>query len=356
LINRGTVANNFEDTYFTVWSDPDIGTGYSDKLLGFDDDLVGSDTLLNLGYCYNDSLDTSYGLNPPALGTAILQGPAIYISGETFIDNNGNSIYDIGIDTPIDTAFVNKGLNGTELFPGAKNLGMTSFIYTDCATVIIGEPNSVEQIGYFMSGKNILGQFTDPCNWSYGNIFGVPCSEVNPIYHYSGDPVNYFGWVHNTPCDQRMWSNIGPFNLPQNEKVDIWAAYIVGRGDNNLNSVTKLKEYTTAAINFYNSNFTQLPVGFDELPIIVNDYQLYQNYPNPFNPTTTIRYSVPKSGVVSLKVYDILGQQVKILFNEFKSIGRYEVDFNSAGLASGVYIYRLQVNGFNQSKKMIILK
>jgi hypothetical protein len=356
LINRGTVANNFEDTYFTVWSDPDIGTGYSDKLFGFDDDLVGSDTLLNLGYCYNDTLDTSYGFNPPALGTAILQGPAIYIPGETFIDNNGNSIYDIGIDTPIDTAFVNKGLNGTELFPGAKNLGMTSFIYTDCASVLMGEPNSVEQIRYFMSGKNILGQYTDPCNWSYGNIFGVPCSEVNPIYHYSGDPVNSFGWVHKTPCDQRIWTNIGPFNLPQNEKVDIWVAYVVGRGNNNLNSVTKLKEFTSATHNFYKSNFSQLPLSIDEKHMISDDYYLFQNYPNPFNPVTIIRYFIPSEGLVTLKVYDILGQEVKTLVNEYKQANKYEVKFESSGLASGVYIYRIQVNEYNQSKKMIILK
>src|SRR5690606_11944628 len=125
---------------------------------------------------------------------------------------------------------------------------------------------------------------------------------------------------------------------------------------NNLTSVTKLKEYTSAAINYYNSNFTQLPVSVNETPITVNDYELFQNYPNPFNPTTKIRYTIPKSGAINLKVFNILGQEVKILVNEFQTVGRYEVDFSSKGLASGVYIYRLQVNGFDQSKKMIILK
>lgn len=117
-----------------------------------------------------------------------------------------------------------------------------------------------------------------------------------------------------------------------------------------------MKEYTSAAINYYNSNFTQLPVSVNETPITVNDYELFQNYPNPFNPTTKIRYTIPKSGAINLKVFNILGQEVKILVNEFQTVGRYEVDFSSKGLASGVYIYRLQVNGFDQSKKMIILK
>jgi hypothetical protein len=161
-----------------------------------------------------------------------------------------------------------------------------------------------------------------------------------------------------------MFTNIGPFRLPANENIDIWTAYIVGRGNNNLNSITKLKEYTAAAINFYNSNFTQLPVGIDELPIVVNDYQLYQNYPNPFNPTTTIRYNIPKSGVVILKVYDILGQQVKTLLNQFRPVGEYEINFNASNLASGVYIYRIQVSdpssssgqGFTASKKLMLLK
>ena len=67
IINKGTIAENLSDVYFTIWSDPDIGLEYSDE-------LVGSDTLLNLGYCYNDSLDNNYGSNPPAIGTTDFTG------------------------------------------------------------------------------------------------------------------------------------------------------------------------------------------------------------------------------------------------------------------------------------------
>ncbi|MBE0551054.1 MAG: T9SS type A sorting domain-containing protein [Ignavibacterium sp.] len=207
-----------------------------------------------------------------------------------------------------------------------------------------------------MTARNTLGELLDPCSWSGGTVIGVPCDQVNPIYHLSGDPVNQSGWIHTHACDQRMFTNIGPFELPANEKVDIWTAYIVGRGNNNLNSVTKLKEFTSAAHNFYKSNFSQLPLSVDEKHMIADDYYLFQNYPNPFNPITIIRYFIPSEGLVTLKVYDILGQEVKTLVNEFKQANKYEVKFESSGLASGVYIYRIQVNEYNQSKKMIILK
>jgi hypothetical protein len=85
-------------------------------------------------------------------------------------------------------------------------------------------------------------------------------------------------------------------------------------------------------------------------------YELYQNYPNPFNPSTTIRYQVPEDGMVTLKIYDILGKEVTTLVNESKTTGRYELNFNASNLASGVYIYRIQVNDFVSSRKILLLK
>jgi len=88
----------------------------------------------------------------------------------------------------------------------------------------------------------------------------------------------------------------------------------------------------------------------------VTSYDLSQNYPNPFNPATIIRYQIPKAGNVTLKIYDILGSEVAALVNEVKSEGRYEVNFDASTLASGVYLYRLQVNDFVSTKKMILIK
>ena len=101
----------------------------------------------------------------------------------------------------------------------------------------------------------------------------------------------------------------------------------------------------------------------NEMPVVY-DYKLYQNYPNPFNPSTTIKFEIPKSGLVTLKIYNILGEEIETLVNEERLSGRYEVNFDASKLASGVFIYRLSVNdlsaGSGQSfvnvKKMIFIK
>ncbi len=85
-------------------------------------------------------------------------------------------------------------------------------------------------------------------------------------------------------------------------------------------------------------------------------YTLFQNYPNPFNPTTTIKYEIPKEGLVTLKVYNILGKEVKTLVNEFENAGTYNVTFNASELTSGVYFYRITSGNFSQVKKLILLK
>ena len=91
--------------------------------------------------------------------------------------------------------------------------------------------------------------------------------------------------------------------------------------------------------------------------ITVKEYfNLEQNYPNPFNPITTIKYSILDAGVVSLKVYDILGKEVAVLVNEDKPAGSYVVEFDAGELASGIYIYRLTSGQFTSSKKLILLK
>jgi hypothetical protein len=89
---------------------------------------------------------------------------------------------------------------------------------------------------------------------------------------------------------------------------------------------------------------------------IPNIYKLSQNYPNPFNPVTKIRYDIPKKGFVTLKVYDILGRMVKELVNETKSQGSFLIDYDASALSSGIYLYRLECNGYVDTKRMILLK
>ena len=114
----------------------------------------------------------------------------------------------------------------------------------------------------------------------------------------------------------------------------------------------------TAGVLTYRDNlcFT-IVTDVEKSPINVPaTYSLKQNYPNPFNPVTKINYEIPKQGFVSLKVFDILGREVRTLVNDVKSPGSYSVDFNGIDLSSGVYFYRLEANGFSDIKRMMLIK
>ncbi|MBM4176349.1 MAG: T9SS type A sorting domain-containing protein [Ignavibacteria bacterium] len=87
-----------------------------------------------------------------------------------------------------------------------------------------------------------------------------------------------------------------------------------------------------------------------------SEYSLFQNFPNPFNPVTIIKYQIKEQGLVQLKVYNLLGQEIVTLVNEEQPSGNYEALFDASNLPSGVYIYSLRVNGFVQNNKMTLLK
>jgi hypothetical protein len=99
---------------------------------------------------------------------------------------------------------------------------------------------------------------------------------------------------------------------------------------------------------------------------VPSDFALRQNYPNPFNPNTIISYRLPVQSYVTLKIYDIIGNDVATLVNEEKGPGTYEVEFSATGgsasggnaynLSSGIFFYQLQAGGFVQTKKMVLLK
>jgi hypothetical protein len=100
----------------------------------------------------------------------------------------------------------------------------------------------------------------------------------------------------------------------------------------------------------------QIMVGVKDHPALPTECTLSQNYPNPFNPTTNITFAIPSSNVTSLKVFDVLGQEVAVLVNEKKDAGTYTVPFNAAQLPSGVYFYQLRSGSFVETKKMLMLK
>lgn len=351
------------DVYFGVWGDPDLGTS--------NNDLVGCDTMLTGQYTYNWYSDPIYGNNPPSFFVKNLNGPATYIPGVTFVDNNGNGIYDEGIDTPIDTAYVHRGqVIGVKIYPGATNQNLSSAIGYINGDVNLNDPNSKDEARNYMLGLTRLGDVVDPCTWLYGTVQGgVDCSQINPMFWYSGDRVNNYGWINNTPRDQRQLLNVGPFTLLKDKECEVFVAYSVGQGTDWLTSITESKNIAGIAGVLYESNFDTLSVlSVEEIHSgnIPEEYYLSQNYPNPFNPITTIEFSIPEEGLVSLVIYDLLGNEVTTLVNENLKAGTYKTEFSAKGgsasdgnainLPSGVYFYTLKTENFIQTKKMILLK
>jgi probable HAF family extracellular repeat protein len=121
--------------------------------------------------------------------------------------------------------------------------------------------------------------------------------------------------------------------------------FIVGNG---TNSSTGLDEGYLIAVNGLSSA--------DKNNTIASDFILEQNYPNPFNPITTITYYIPRASFVTLTIYNLLGQEVAQLVNEYRQPGRYDVPFDGSMLQSGVYYYKLTAGEFTQTKRMLLLK
>jgi hypothetical protein len=179
---------------------------------------------------------------------------------------------------------------------------------------------------------------------------------VTDIYPVWADPTEYHIDDGSGPILARQDGKNSYSNVPDDS---ISGKIIVYQGTT-ISSITgvihysfnrcKLTPRTDADFGIVTSvEITREP----EIPAV---YALAQNYPNPFNPTTVIQYSVPAAGLVSLKIYNVLGQEVRALVNEQQAPGTYRVSFDARGLASGLYFYRITAGSFVDIKKMMLLK
>jgi hypothetical protein len=94
----------------------------------------------------------------------------------------------------------------------------------------------------------------------------------------------------------------------------------------------------------------------EESSFLLGSFSLAQNYPNPFNPTAKIKYKIPELSIVTLKVYDVLGNEIETLVNEEKPTGTYQITWFAEHLPSGIYFYRLQAGSYTLTKKMVLMK
>ena len=131
-----------------------------------------------------------------------------------------------------------------------------------------------------------------------------------------------------------------------------------------FDKTVKDSTYYTYRIYAFNNDTTSVFSNYATSEIIssvadinnIKQYYLFQNYPNPFNPSTRIEYQIPKAGLVTIDIYNVIGQKVKTLVAKFQTEGRYSIEFDAADLPSGIYFCRLKANQFTSVKKLILIK
>jgi hypothetical protein len=316
IINR--CGRTLNDVYISFWTDDDIGSNATS-------DKVGCDSLLRLGYTYKGiSSDPQYP-TPPCVGFLLLKG-ADYFTGH-------NS----------DTVKYCEGGN-TKIKPRYKDRGMESFIRYANGDPVYGDFNNYRELYRNMSGLGKNGQVIMHPN-------GYPTK-----LSFSGDPVNGTGWVDPNGGDRRFMLTTGPVNMSPGDTQVIVMAQIITVGLNNLNSITKFKQYAAQVRNFYNNCFSGFAIGINNLTETAKSFSLRQNYPNPFNPVTNIEFSIPSSQNVILQVYNALGEEAALLVNNRLSGGVYSVDWDASAFPSGVYFYSLRAGDFNETRKMVLIK
>jgi subtilisin-like proprotein convertase family protein len=182
-------------------------------------------------------------------------------------------------------------------------------------------------------------------------------TSVMLINRRGGSGDNFIGTILNDSATTPIASGTAPFTgsyIPESalsgfNGVNTNGSWVLAVTDNASIDTGYLKAWCISLVYY-------TLVGGIETVTIPNYYSLSQNYPNPFNPVTKITYTLPKSGNVELKVYDILGREVATLVNEVKPAGIYDVNFNASNLASGIYFYRIKAGDFSSIKKMVLVK
>ena len=180
-------------------------------------------------------------------------------------------------------------------------------------------------------------------------------------YKGTGDPADADNWDVNVIFDIWQYSGISPTSEPTLTPRFFYghpAGDMDGDGKDEYLFVNYSADFSVWAEDVYvwMIEIDKAVSVDDQTSLNPDKFELLQNYPNPFNPTTTIKYQIPENEFVSLKIYDVLGNEISTLVNENKSIGSYEVSFNASDLTSGVYFYKLTAGKLTQIKKMMLVK
>lgn len=289
----------------------------------------------------------------PAVDGANAQGVPFIIYGSTGGQPTGGSVTVTRNQTKV--ILDNTG-NANPMVDTITVSGIAGAVEIKKVTLTIGNVQHtwIGDLRFWLSKDAITDTTISRVGWT-GTGFGNSCDNfIGTILSDSAGLVN----IQNIPttCVGGQAQATGNFNPKSplgvfaNNGTNPNGNYILRISDNAAGDTGSLRSWTLKidydVITGVNNNITSIP----------NEFSLSQNYPNPFNPSTKISYTIPSNGLVTLKIFNMLGKEVASLVNEVKSAGTYEVNFNAANLSSGVYFYRLESGNFVDTKKMFLLK
>jgi|GEM_PF-1528520 len=291
-----------------------LGIGYAPLCLtGGDFNADGNIDLASVNNGYSNT--GSIYLNDTSVFKQVSQFPII--PGSQNIVNS-----DFNGDGSVDLAFVNEGSSSISwlLNTGEKSYALsTNYLYFKDATIENKEDSSI--ILTNTGEKQII---------------------IDSIYTLS---KNFSASINN-------------YIIPSNDSLIISISFkpdSIGSFNDTLNILSDASSNNVIILHGKGVNPSDISNSGKAIP---SKYQIFQNYPNPFNPTTIINYSVPKTSLVTIKLYDVLGREIETLVNEEKKPGSYSVQLSavSSQLSSGVYFYKMEAGGFSETKKLILMK
>jgi hypothetical protein len=257
-----------------------------------------------------------------------------------------------------DTVMSNISLTDNMIISNGVNLIIDGTnIYSANDTITLQGSGFITGDGYFERGTN---GWVNINSWNYSVFKGRQGNHPKIIwgtYPGSGTVTNYKVYRRVQLGSWSLWKTV---SSTIREAIDSTFT-ISTNGGNNWKLDYKVTAIISGTGETGDSNTITYKAnnpffGKDQTGIESFTYELYDNYLNPFNPTTLIKYSIADATDVSLAVYDILGREIKILVNERKEPGNYEILFNADELSSGVYIYRMTTDKFTSVKEMILLR
>jgi hypothetical protein len=227
--------------------------------------------------------------------------------------------------------------------------GMGSGIKTDYVTIKYNSAGMEQWIARYNGPANGIDKAITLAVDNLENVYVTGWSSPTAAYPY----LYYYDYATVKYNSSGVQEWVARYNGPENSHDEAKALAVDGSGNvyvTGYNGGPDQSIYTTI-------KYVQTPVSVEEKkPNRPSAFWLTQNYPNPFNPSTKIRYAIAKPGHVTLKVFNLTGQEVATLVNETKPAGEYQIEWNANSMPSGVYLYRLEAGEFVNTKKLLLLK